>query len=73
MQVAFTDVPELGIGSGVNELSLGLRLRYEYSRRFAPYLGFEWEGAFGDTADLLEAAGEETEESSIVLGVRFMF
>ena len=73
VEVAFRDVPEIGIGSGVNELSLGLRLRYEHSRKFAPYLGIEWESAFGDTADLLEAVGEDTDESSIVLGIRFIF
>ncbi len=73
LQVAFSDVPEIGVGSGLSELSLGLRLRYEYSRRFAPYVGVEWEGAFGDTADLLEAAGEDTDVLSAVLGVRFMF
>ncbi len=72
-QVAFSDVPEIGVGSGINELSLGLRLRYEVSRSFAPYVGIEWESAFGDTADLLEAAGEESDEVSVVLGVRFMF
>ncbi len=73
MQVAFSDVPEIGVGSGISELSLGLRLRYEVSRRFAPYIGVEWESAFGDTADLLEAAGEDPDEISVVLGVRFMF
>ena len=72
-QVAFTDVPEIGVGSGINELSIGLRLRYEYTRKFAPYLGVEWESAFGDTADLLEAAGEDSDEISVVLGLRFMF
>lgn len=73
LQVAFSDVPEIGVGSGVSELSVGLRLRYEYTRKLAPYIGVEWESAFGDTADILEAAGLESDEASFVVGVRFWF
>lgn len=36
---AAQSVPELGIGSGVNDIELGLRLRYEVFREFAPYIG----------------------------------
>ena len=36
MNLAAQDVPEIGIGSGVTNLELGLRLRYEVRRNFAP-------------------------------------
>ncbi|MCZ7010015.1 copper resistance protein B, partial [Salmonella enterica] len=39
------------IGSGLSSIEAGARLRYEITRRFAPYVGIEWERAFGDTAD----------------------
>jgi len=65
--------PENGIGKGLASLSAGLRLRYEFSRQFAPYIGVEWSGRFGDTADLRRAAGERTNETQAVAGVRFWF
>lgn len=67
------DDPSAGIGSGVSTGSLGLRLRYEIRREFAPYVGIDWQGRFGDTADLARAAGEDRRETSVVAGLRFWF
>src|SRR5690606_23038375 len=39
------------LGSGLSDLALGLRLRYEFSRQFSPYIGVEWTDTYGDTAD----------------------
>jgi copper resistance protein B len=72
-EYAFDPVEEFGIGEGVTGLSLGLRLRYEISRKFAPYIGATWSDRYGDTADLVEAAGHETRESALVAGVRWWF
>lgn len=66
------DIP-LGIGSGLSELSAGLRLRYEFRREIAPYLGVEWAGKYGNTADLSRAAGQDTKETRFVTGIRFWF
>jgi copper resistance protein B len=41
--------PARGLGSGLSETSLGLRLRYEVRREVAPYVGWEWARRFGDT------------------------
>jgi len=62
-----------GIGSGLTGLELGLRLRYEIRREFAPYIGINWWNKFGDTRDLAKAAGEETDDLEFVAGVRFWF
>lgn len=62
-----------GIGRGLSDASAGLRLRYEFSRQFAPYIGVEWSGRFGNTADLARAAGEDTRETRYVAGVRAWF
>jgi len=64
---------ERGIGSGVSELAAGLRLRYEIRREFAPYIGVEWAGKFGDTADYAKAAGRDTRETRFVAGLRFWY
>ena len=46
------------IGSGLSNLKLGLRLRYELRREIAPFVGVRWAGHFGETSDLRRAAGE---------------
>lgn len=75
IEVAFygKDDDELGIGSGLSEAKAGLRLRYEIRREFAPYVGVEWAGLFGDTADNARAAGLDTKETQAVAGIRFWF
>lgn len=62
-----------GLGSGLTDASAGLRLRYEISRQFAPYIGVEWSNKFGQTADLARAEGEATRETRWVAGLRFWF
>jgi len=64
---------ERGIGAGLSELAVGLRLRYEFQREFAPYIGVEWASTYGNTADLARAAGLNTTETRAVAGVRFWF
>lgn len=64
---------ERGIGSGLGSIEAGLRLRYEITRRFAPYVGIVHERSFGRTADLQREEGEGTEETKAVIGVRVWF
>ena len=65
--------PEHGIGAGLSSLDAGLRLRYEIRREFAPYVGVTWNRKFFGTADLAEAAGEDTSGARLALGVRVWF
>ncbi len=67
------DDPALGVGSGLSDIELGLRLRYEIRREFAPYIGINWNRKFGQTADYARAAGEDVEDTQIVAGIRFWF
>ncbi len=62
-----------GIGAGLGDAEAGLRLRYEITRRFAPYLGIDWQRAFGKTADLRRALGEEAHDTRLLAGVRLWF
>ncbi len=62
-----------GVGRGLGHVETGLRLRYEITRRFAPYIGFLHERKFGRTADIHRDAGEGTSDSRWVAGVRFWF
>ena len=71
--VAFSEVEEWGVGSGVNNVGLGLRLRYHFAREIAPYIGVAYTRFLGDTKDLREGEGEDSESSSFVAGVRWWF
>lgn len=62
-----------GLGSGLSTVEAGLRLRYEFTRRFAPYIGVAHERAFGGTADFRRAEGEDINDTRIVAGVRIWF
>ena len=67
------DVPELGIGAGFDSAELGLRLRYEFAREFAPYVGVEQEWKLGGSADYARAEGEDASVTNYVVGLRFWF
>jgi copper resistance protein B len=61
------------IGRGLSDASAGLRLRYEFTRQIAPYVGVEWARKFGGTADFARVAGEATQNTRLVAGLRFWF
>jgi len=67
------DEPAYRNGAGLNKVEAGLRLRYEFSRRFAPYIGISHERLFGATADYHEAAAEHARDTRWVAGVRVWF
>jgi copper resistance protein B len=66
------DAPR-GIGSGLSTVEAGLRLRYEFTRKFAPYLGVVWERAYAGTADFRREEGEDIDDTRFVAGLRFWF
>ena len=66
-------MPELGIGSGLTSAEAGLRLRYEFVPEFAPYVGVEYERAFGATRRFLREDGESLGGFNLLAGVRIWF
>jgi len=58
-----------GIGSGVSDLDGGVRLGYQFSRKFAPYIGYTYTGAFGQTATFSRQAGQPTSAPRFTFGV----
>jgi copper resistance protein B len=73
LNLSAQDVPEIGTGTGLVDAELGLRLRYEIAREFAPYVGISYEAKTGRTADYARAAGKDPTSTSFVAGVRFWF
>jgi copper resistance protein B len=67
------DDPGRQIGSGLSDLDAGLRLRYEVSRKFAPYIGFAYNGKYGSTASYSRQAGETTNGAQFVFGLRIWY
>jgi copper resistance protein B len=65
-----SNTPKYGLGRGLNNTEMGIRLRYEVKREFAPYIGVRWEQKYGDTKDMARAAGENTSSTAFVIGVR---
>jgi copper resistance protein B len=63
--------PERRIDAGLSTGELGVRLRYEFRREFAPYLGVVWNRKFFGTADYARSAGEPGSGARLAAGVRF--
>jgi copper resistance protein B len=61
------------VGAGFSDIDTGLRLRYEFSRNFAPYLGVVYEGRFGQSASYARRLGEITGDFRFAFGVRVWF
>jgi len=65
--------PGRRIGAGLSDIDTGLRLRYEFGRKFAPYVGIVYEGKFGETARFARKAGDSTGGVRFVAGIRAWF
>ena len=73
LNYAFADDTAAATLQGFNENSLGLRLRYEFLREVAPYVGVEWWQARGATGAVLQRAGEDRSEARVVAGLRLWY
>lgn len=62
-----------GRGPGLSTVEAALRLRYEFRREVAPYVGLVRERKVGATADRARAAGEDPADTRLVAGVRLRF
>lgn len=73
VNIAADDDTAIGVGSGLSDFELALRLRYEIRREFAPYVGLVHDRKLGRTADLARQAGEDVADTRLVIGVRAWF
>ncbi|KAB7647470.1 copper resistance protein B [Polymorphobacter fuscus] len=73
IEASAQSIPEIGVGAGLTDIEVGLRLRYEFAREFAPYVGVEWAAKVGETARYARDAGERASGVSYVAGIRFWF
>lgn len=73
MNFALSNDEPTGVGRGLSDVELGLRLRYEFVREVAPYIGVNWERKVGTTADFASEEGEDINVFSVVAGLRIFF
>lgn len=62
-----------GAGSGLSDIDAGLRLRYEFTRKLAPYVGVSYAGRFFQSADFARRERETANDVRFVFGVRTWF
>ncbi len=65
--------PARRTGSGFSDIDTGARLRYEFRRKFAPYVGWAYHGEYGNSAVFARQAHERTAESQFVFGIRVWY
>jgi copper resistance protein B len=71
--LAIQDVRKYGVGNGMNDVELGLRLRYEVRREIAPYIGVSWSRKVGESASFARETNDQVESASFVAGIRVWF
>ena len=67
------DVPQRELGAGLTRVETGLRLRYEFSRQFGPYIGVGHEAKIGETADIARLMGEDPGSVRFLAGISMWF
>ena len=65
--------PERRVGAGLSATDLGIRLRYEWRREVAPYVGLTWSRKWGGTADFARADGDAPSSARLATGLRLWF
>lgn len=73
VNAAVQEVAEFAIGSGINDVEVGARMRYEFKRELAPYVGYSWTRSVGNTADLIRAMDGHTSRGALVLGLHVWY
>ncbi|MEH6404094.1 MAG: copper resistance protein B [Sneathiella sp.] len=74
INAAFSSDKDVGVGSGVNSTEIGLRLSYDiWDRTISPYIGVSYEQKYGQTANLADDEGEDTNSVQFVIGTKLLF
>lgn len=73
LRLQLQSVPELELGSGLTDFELGARLRYEFTRNVAPYIGVSWDRKVGETASIARINQKQPSSVNFVAGVRLLW
>ncbi|MGH8325187.1 MAG: copper resistance protein B [Steroidobacteraceae bacterium] len=61
--------PQRGIGAGLSDTELGVRLRYDFRRQYGPYIGVVWRQRYGRSAELARSEGYPAGDLQFVAGL----
>ncbi|GBR02446.1 copper resistance protein CopB [Acetobacter oeni LMG 21952] len=61
------------VGRGFSDIDTGLRLRYEWFRKFAPYAGITYTGRFGQAAGIARSRDSVVHDVTFTFGLRAWF
>lgn len=67
------DIEDQEIGAGLANAEIGLQMRYEITRKFAPYIDIRYERLFGETSSITKRQGGDNDDVIASLGLRLMF
>ena len=67
------DVEDQEIGAGFTDGEIGLQTRYEFTRKFAPYVDVRYERKFWETSSIAKNNGEDNDNFIAGVGLRLMF
>ena len=73
MSGSSTDDPAIRLGAGLSRLELGLRVRYEFVKEFAPHVGVSFEQFTGTTASFPASDGEPISKLRALVGPKVWF
>ena len=62
------DIPKMELGKGLSNLTANLKLNYELTKQFVPYIGIEWSKNYGNTNTF-----SQLDETYLVGGFKFWF
>lgn len=67
------NVEDQEIGAGLTDGEIGLQTRYEFTRKFAPYVDVRYERKFGETSSIAKKNREDNDNVIAGVGLRLMF
>lgn len=70
LNASMQDVPAYGVTRGLNDYETGVRMRYEFRREFAPYVGLTRSRRSGDGAEAEVGSAMAAARNQFVLGLR---
>lgn len=70
VNAAVQRVPRFGVARGINDFETGVRVRYEFRREFAPYVGWSMSRRVGGSTNIAREHGEPVAENRFVAGFR---
>lgn len=73
INLAVQDIPELQMAAGIASYEIGLQTRYEFSRKFAPYIDLNYTQLIGQSRQFARDADEDTNKLTARAGLRFWF